>query len=65
MNWTDRLKNEHIQKEWIGEARTVTVTSEIGEQDALALEEALIPEAKYNKRRGEHCDFMARREELP
>ncbi len=54
MNWTDRLKNEHIQKEWIGEARTVTVTSKLVEQEALALEEALIPTAKYNVKLGEH-----------
>jgi hypothetical protein len=54
MNWTDRLKGEHIEKEWIGEARSVTVTFELGEQEALALEEVLIPEAKYNIKPGEH-----------
>jgi hypothetical protein len=54
LSWLDRLRGEHVQKEWIGEARTVTVTSNLAEQEAFALEEALIPEAKYNVRLGEH-----------
>jgi hypothetical protein len=54
LNWTDRLKAEHIQTEWIGEATSVRVTSQLMEQEAFALEESLIPEAKYNKKPGEH-----------
>jgi hypothetical protein len=54
MNWPDRLKNEHIKTEWIGEASTVNVTSGLGEQEAFALEEVMIPKAKYNKKPGEY-----------
>jgi hypothetical protein len=54
LNWPDRLKAEHIQTEWIGEARTVTVISELGEQEAFGLEEVEIPEAKYNRKPGEY-----------
>jgi len=57
MNWSDRLKEEHIETEWIGEARSVTVISELGEQEAFALEEDLIdqkPRPKYNKKPGEY-----------
>jgi hypothetical protein len=54
MNWSDRLKNEHIKTEWIGEARTVNVISELGEQEAFALEEVMIPKARYNKKPGEY-----------
>jgi hypothetical protein len=54
ISWPDRLKEEHILTEWVGEVRSVSVTSELSEQDAFALEEALIPEAKYNKKLGEH-----------
>jgi hypothetical protein len=53
-DWSGRLKQDHIRKEWIGEAPTVTVTSELSEQEAFALEEVLIPQAKYNIAPGEY-----------
>jgi hypothetical protein len=56
-DWMDRLKTTHIQTEWSGEAWTVTVTSELHEQEAFALEEDRIdqkPKPKYNKKPGEY-----------
>jgi hypothetical protein len=53
-NWVARLERDHLRTEWIGEAKLVLVTYGLTEQEAFALEEALIPEAKYNKKDGEH-----------
>jgi len=53
-SWINRLQDSHIKTEWIGEANTVTVTYGLTEQESLALEEVLIPGAKYNKKLGEH-----------
>jgi hypothetical protein len=53
-DWLDRFWKDHVRTEWIGEAETVTVRSGLTEQEAFALEEALIPIAKYNKQRGTH-----------
>lgn len=52
--WIDRLKDDHIETEWIGEATLVTVVYDLDEPGAYALEESWIPEAKYNKQEGGH-----------
>ena len=53
-DWLDRFWKDHVKTEWIGEAETVSVRPLLNEQDALALEETLIPIAKYNKQKGVH-----------
>jgi hypothetical protein len=53
-NWVNRLEQSHITTEWIGEATKVFVTYDLTLPEAMALEEVLIPRAKYNRKPGEH-----------
>jgi hypothetical protein len=53
-NWVDRLHKSHITTQWIGEATTIVVTYGLNRQEAWALEETEIPNAKYNIKPGEH-----------
>jgi len=53
-NWLDRLMDDHIKTEWIFDARSVRVTTEISEQEMWALEHILIPTARENKQKGQY-----------
>lgn len=41
-SWIDRLQADHIQTDWIFEARSVTVVTHLSEEEMWALEHALI-----------------------
>lgn len=52
-DWFNRLNDDHIKTEWIGEATTVIVTYGLTRQEAMTLEEIKIPFAKYNRKSGD------------
>src|SRR5438093_11840650 len=61
-NWEDRLNADHIQTNWINEAKSVRVTYDLSEAEMWALEEEIINEnqgsaANWNYKDG---DFSSR-----
>jgi len=52
-NWINRLQKDHIHTEWIGQAKYVRVTYHLTDQEMWALEEVLIPTARYNIKQGD------------
>ena len=57
-SWIDRLEDDHILTDWIGEARSVTVSFRLSEQEMWALEDVLIPTARNNIRPGDYYNYF-------
>jgi hypothetical protein len=57
-NWLDRLSDDHIKSDWILEARSVRVTTEMSEQEMWALEHVLIPGGANNIQQGQYYSMF-------
>jgi hypothetical protein len=54
-DWVQRIGKDHRYTDWIGEAHLVRVTNQLTEQEMWALEQVLIPSARYNKKGGDYA----------